>query len=59
MTEAMHARQMASMFGGPMIRLAPGDKKAKSDEPRVDETHEEIMERMNKLSEEIGERHEK
>jgi len=55
----MHARQMASMFGGPMIRLAPGDKKPKSDEPRVDETHEEIMERMNKLSEEIGERHEK
>ena len=55
----MHARQMASMFGGPMIRLAPGEKKEKKDEPRADETHEEIMARMNKLSEEIGERHEK
>ena len=59
MTEAMHARQMASMFGGPMIRFAPGDKKEKKEEPRADETHEEIMARMNKLSEEIGERHEK
>ena len=54
----MHSRQMASMFGGPVIRLSPGDKKPKSDEPRADESHEEIMERMNKLSEEIGERHE-
>lgn len=59
MTEAMHARQMASMFGGPMIKFTPESAKAKSNEPRTDETHDEIMARMNKLSEEIGERHEK
>ena len=49
---------MASMFGGP-IKLTPERLKAKSEEPRADETHEDIMARMNKLSEEIGERHEK
>jgi hypothetical protein len=47
------------MFGGPMVKFTPESMKAKSNEPRTDETHEEIMARMNKLSEEIGERHEK
>uniref|UniRef100_A0A7S3FUP3 Uncharacterized protein n=1 Tax=Strombidium rassoulzadegani TaxID=1082188 RepID=A0A7S3FUP3_9SPIT len=40
---------------GPKITV----KTQKKDEPREDESVDEIMARMNKLSEEIGERHEK
>ena len=46
MTEMMHER--SSFFGAP--------KKKKKELPRVEESHADIMAKMNKLSEEIGER---
>ena len=54
MTEAMHMRP--SIFGGP-----PMFRKKEKEEPiiREDEAKENIMDRMNKLTEEIGDKHSK
>ena len=64
MTEAMHRRAgggiIASPFGQPMhrqLQLKKDDKEEEDNTPRHEESHEDIMARMNKLSEEIGERH--
>ena len=43
------------MFGGPPRVI----KRRGPDGPREDESHEDIMARMNKISDEIGERSEK
>ena len=53
MTEMMHQR--AGFFGGPMM---PPFMRTKKEEviKREDESNEDIMARMNKLHEEIGER---
>lgn len=67
MTEAMHGRSrgMGSPFGGPIALGGPRKLSIKKkeepedDTPRHEESHDDIMARMNKLSEEIGERHDK
>ena len=56
MTESMHARP--SFFGPPMIRIGGGSIKKEEKIERKDESSEQIMARMNKLSQEIGEKNE-
>lgn len=69
MTEAMHTRATGGM-GGPFgaargprqLRISKGSDKKDEEEdntPRHEESHADIMAKMNKLSEEIGERHDK
>lgn len=60
MTEAMAGGP--SMFGGPRFRIRKSGGEIPADHalvPREEESHDEIMARMDKLSAEIGERHEK
>lgn len=62
MTEAMHSRARGGIMGSPFGRPTPRHLEIKKDDkdddtPRHEESHAEIMARMNKLSEEIGERH--
>ena len=62
MTEAMHRRHV--MMGGPLGGIMGGPRRLQNirkavPEERHDESYEDIMGRMNKLSEEIGERHDK
>jgi len=52
----MHARP--SFFGPPMIRIGGGSIKKEEKIERKDESSEQIMARMNKLSQEIGEKNE-
>jgi len=61
MTESMFARPSSpfgGMFGSPMIRMGSAKPKEEKIE-RHDESAADIMARMNKLSEEIGERNTK
>ena len=62
MTEQIHQRAggpgILSPFGG----VGPGrnlEINKEEDLPRHEESHDEIMARMNKISEEIGERHDR
>lgn len=51
---------IGSPFGRPMprqLQLKKADEEEEDDTPRHEESHKDIMARMNKLSEEIGERH--
>lgn len=61
-TEAMHQNAMAGMMGGSPFgppRLLSISKADEEDDnkPRVEESYDDIMSRMNKLSHEIGEKH--
>jgi len=64
MTEAMHRRAGGGMgpfgaIGGPRkLRINKADDE-NDNTPRHEESHDEIMAKMNKLSEEIGERHDR
>ena len=55
MTEMMTQSMMGGFFGG----LGFGRKQPKKNIVRQDESTEDIMKRMNRLSEEIGEKHER
>ena len=65
MTEAMHQRAAGGsgplgLIGGPrQLRIEKRGQKEEDNTPRHEESHEEIMAKMNKLSEEIGERHDR
>lgn len=72
MTSMMQSRSMGGpMMGGPMIRITkrevnsshdddiPHDHAIEMSQPRHEESTEDIIAKMNKLSEEISDKHEK
>jgi hypothetical protein len=73
MTSMMNSRSMGGMGGGPMIRInkrevnkskegedeIPHDHAIEMAETRHEESTEDIIAKMNKLSEEISDKHEK
>lgn len=62
MTEAMHRRSAGGVGGISLAaprQLRPNQKEENDNTPRHEESHDEIMAKMNKLSEEIGERHDR
>jgi len=66
MTEMMQNRARGGIAGSPFGRPAPAHRQLQiqkdKEEDKVDrheESHDDIMARMNKLSEDIGERHDR
>ena len=59
MTEMMASRSGFGGLPGMQVRRIGGPKKPEDNTPRVEEPIEDIMARMNKLSDEIGDKHEK
>ena len=73
MTSMMNSRSMGGFGGGPMIKISkrevnksaegedeiPHDHAIELAEPRHEESHEDILAKMNKLSDEISDKHEK
>ena len=73
MTSMMNSRSMGGFGGGPMIKISkrevnksaegeddiPHDHAIELAEPRHEESHEDILAKMNALSDEISDKHEK